>query len=98
MYGTARHGTASPILVQTVRLAAMTERNWSHEADALAEAKPSEDAPGNRNTAVPSGEHAVLLLGVDHGLVNCHGGGGVDNGAGSVGQSEEASQTHIHET
>lgn len=54
-------------------------------------------SPGNRDAAVSSGEHAVLLLGVDHGLGNCQRGGGVDNGAGPVGESEHVSTTKIHE-
>lgn len=58
----------------------------------------SEHSPGNRNTAISSGEHAVLLLGVDHGLGDCHRGGGVDDGSGSVGESENGSTTNMHET
>lgn len=92
-----RTDTAHNVLVQMVRLAALTKQNWSHKADTLAEAGSvqgqSEDSPGNRNAAVSSGEHAVLLLGVDHGLGNCHRGGGVDNGAGSVGESEDQQET-----
>lgn len=96
-------GTAGASLVQMVRLAALTKQNRSHEDDMLVEAgsvqlPPSEDSPGNRNTAVSSGEHAVLLLGVDHGLGDCHDGSGVDNGAGSVGESEDGSTRSIYET
>lgn len=46
--------------------------------------KPREHSPGHRNTAVPTGEHAALLLRVDHGW-NCQGGGGVHDGPGSAG-------------
>lgn len=91
-------GTASPILVQMARQAALTTQSSSHEADTLLEAVSlqghSEHSPGHRNTAVPTGEHAVLLLRVDHGGGNCHGGGGVDNGAGSAGESEQVCFDH----
>lgn len=82
--------TTSPILVQMARKAALTKQKSSHEADTLPEAGSlqgqSEHSPGHRSTAVSTGEHAVLLLGVDHGGGNWHRGGGVDNGAGSVGE------------
>lgn len=45
----------------------------------------SEHSPGNRSAGVSTGEHAVLLLRVDHGWVNRQRGTGVHNRAGSVG-------------
>lgn len=63
--------TTSPILVQMARKAALTKQTSGHEADTVPEAGSlqgqSEHSPGHRNTAVSTGEHAVLLLGVDHG-------------------------------
>lgn len=37
----------------------------------------AEHSPGNRNSCVSARDHAVLLLGVDHGGVNCQTRSGV---------------------
>lgn len=59
-----------------------------HKTEILLEANflggQSEHSPGNRSAGVSTGEHAVLLLRVDHGWVNCQRGTGVHNRAGSV--------------
>lgn len=39
-------------------------------------------SPGNGNAGVSTGDHAALLLGVDHGGVHRQGGTGVHDGAG----------------
>lgn len=42
------------------------------------------DSPGNSNAAVSTGDHAVLLLRVDHSGVNFEGRAGVDYWTGST--------------
>lgn len=56
------------------------------------ESEEAEHSPGNRNAGVSTGDHAVFLLGVDHGGVNCQRGSGVDYWPGSVGNKEQGHQ------
>lgn len=53
-------------------------------------------SPGNRNAGVSTGDHAVLLLGVDHVWINCQRSFGGDYWAGSAKDRHAAKASNHH--
>lgn len=63
-----------------------TEKSWVLD----------DHSPGNRNAGIFTGDHAVLLLRIDHGGINCQRGAGVDYGAGSIDQKVYLIERILH--
>lgn len=53
-------------------------------------------SPGNWNAGVSTGDHAVLLLGVDHVGINCQRSFGGDYWAGSAKDRHAANASNHH--
>lgn len=76
----------------------MTQERLKSTNRALLDHQGQEEggSPGNSNAGVSTGDHAVLLLRVDHGWINGHRSAGVDYCTGSTKDRNAANTSNHH--